>query len=95
MATAPNVSPYADGTYAGTGTSRRGNVSVSVTVASGKISNVTLTGVTTEYPVARIAGLPAQVVSRQSAQVDSVSGATYSAQAFRLAVQAALARASA
>jgi uncharacterized protein with FMN-binding domain len=93
-AAAPNVSPYADGTYTGTGSSRRGNVSVSLTVASGKITSVTITGVTTEYPVARIAGLPAQVVSRQSAQVDSVSGATYSAQAFRLAVQAALAKAS-
>jgi uncharacterized protein with FMN-binding domain len=95
VATAPNVSPYADGTYTGTGTSRRGNVSVSLTVAGGKITSVTITGVTTEYPVARIAGLPGQVVSRQSAQVDSVSGATYSAQAFRLAVQAALAKASA
>src|SRR5215470_11999483 len=61
----PNVSPYRDGTYSGTGTSRRGNVTVSLTVASGKISNVSITSVTTEYPVARIAALPGQVVSRQ------------------------------
>ena len=84
-----------DGTYSGTGTSRRGNVTVSVTVAGGKISNVSITSVTTQYPVSRISTLPGQVVSRQSAQVDNVSGATYSAQAFRLAVQAALAAASA
>jgi uncharacterized protein with FMN-binding domain len=93
--TAPSVSPYRDGTYTATGTSRRGNVTVSLTISGGKISNVSITSLTTEYPVARIAGLPAQVVSRQSAQVDNVSGATYSAQAFRLAVQAALAKASA
>jgi uncharacterized protein with FMN-binding domain len=92
---APNVSPYRDGTYSGTGTSRRGNVTVSLTVAGGKISNVSITSVTTQYPVSRIAALPGQVVSRQSGQVDNVSGATYSAQAFRIAVQAALAAASA
>ena len=89
----PIVSPYRDGTYSGTGTSRRGHVTV--TVAGGKISNVSITSVTTQYPVSRISTLPGQVVSRQSAQVDNVSGATYSAQAFRLAVQAALAAASA
>src|SRR5438477_8817719 len=42
----PNVSPYRDGTYSGTGTSRRGSVTVAVTVASGKISNVNITSVT-------------------------------------------------
>lgn len=86
---------YRDGTYTGSGTSRRGNVSVSVTIQSGRIANVTISSITTQYPVARIAALPAQVVARQSGQVDNVSGATYSAQAFSLAVQAALSTASA
>jgi len=93
--TAPAAAAYRDGTYTGTGTSRRGNVSVSITVQRGRIANVTISGVTTQYPVARIAGLPAQVVARQSGQVDNVSGATYSAQAFSLAVQAALSKAGA
>jgi len=84
---------YKDGTYSGTGTSRRGNVSVSVTVQSGRIATVTISNITTQYPVARIASLPAQVVARQSSQVDNISGATYSAQAFSTAVQAALAKA--
>jgi uncharacterized protein with FMN-binding domain len=84
---------YADGTYAGTGTSRFGNVSVSLTVQSGKIAGVTISRSTTSYPVSRIAGLPAQVVARQSAQVDRVSGATYSTQAFKQAVQQALTQA--
>ena len=93
--TAATTAAYRDGTYAGTGTSRRGDVTVSVTVQSGRIGNVTISSVTTQYPVSRIAALPAQVISRQTSQVDNVSGATYSAQAFRSAVQAALTKASA
>jgi uncharacterized protein with FMN-binding domain len=87
---APVVSPYKDGTYTGTGTSRRGDVTVSVTISGGRITAVNLTRVATEYPASAIASLPAQVVAKQSAQVNGVSGATYSAQAFRGAVQAAL-----
>jgi uncharacterized protein with FMN-binding domain len=89
------VSPYKDGTFSGTGTSRRGNVTVAVTIAGGRITNVSLTKVATEYPASAIASLPAQVVATQSAQVNGVSGATYSAQAFRSAVQAALQQAAA
>jgi uncharacterized protein with FMN-binding domain len=86
---------YQDGTYAGAGTSRFGNVEVAVTVQGGRIANVALTRVTTKYPASRIAALPGQVVSRQSAQIDNVSGATASAQAFRSAVQQALGKAAA
>jgi uncharacterized protein with FMN-binding domain len=81
---------YQDGTYSGMGTSRRGNVWVSVTVDSGRIELVSITRSTLQYPVRDIAGLPAQVVAKQSAQVDIVSGATYSSQAFRTAVSQAL-----
>jgi uncharacterized protein with FMN-binding domain len=92
---APVVSPYKDGTYTGTGTSRRGDVTVSVTISGGRITAVNLTRVATEYPASAISSLPAQVVAKQSAQVNGVSGATYSAQAFRGAVQAALQQATA
>jgi uncharacterized protein with FMN-binding domain len=92
---APSVTAYRDGTYSGTGTSRRGNVTVSVAISGGRISNVSITNVTTQYPVSRISSLPGQVIASQSSQVNSVSGATYSAQAFRLGVQAALQHASA
>jgi uncharacterized protein with FMN-binding domain len=84
---------YTDGTYTGSGTSRFGGVEVQVTVQAGKITNVALTRVTTKYPASRIAALPGQVVSRQTAQVDNVSGATASASAFRMAVQTALRKA--
>jgi len=90
-----SVSPYKDGTYSGTGTSRRGNISVAVTVSGGQITNVAITKVATEYPISAVQSLPAQVLARQSANVNGVSGATYSAQAFRGAVQAALQQASA
>ncbi|MCC6178560.1 MAG: FMN-binding protein [Chloroflexi bacterium] len=86
---------YRDGTYSGTGTSRRGGFTVAVTVQGGKIANVAVTRATTQYPMSRIAALPGQVVARQSAQVDNVTGATYSAQAFRQAVEQALVQAGA
>jgi uncharacterized protein with FMN-binding domain len=90
-----STSSYADGTYTGTGTSRFGNVTVSVTTSGGAISNVQITKVTTSYPVSRIASLPAQVVQKQTANVNVVSGATYSSQAFKQAVQQALSQATA
>jgi uncharacterized protein with FMN-binding domain len=90
-----SATAYRDGTYAGQGTSRRGGVSVSVTVQSGAITNVQITGVSTEYPVSRIASLPGAVVKQQTTNVNIVSGATYSSQAFKQAVQQALALAQA
>jgi uncharacterized protein with FMN-binding domain len=75
------------------GTSRRSNVQVSIAIQAGQIASVSITRATTEYPTRLIANLPSQVVARQSAQVDMVSGATYSSQAFRGAVLQALQRA--
>ncbi|MGI9148326.1 MAG: FMN-binding protein [Chloroflexota bacterium] len=84
---------YKDGTYTGQGSSRRGGVAVNVVVQGGRIASVTITQSTLQYPLRDIAGLPAQVVQRQSAQVDTVSRATYSSQAFRGAVTQALSKA--
>jgi uncharacterized protein with FMN-binding domain len=81
---------YRDGTYSGQGTSRRGDVWVSVQIQGGQIANVTITRSTLQYPLRDIANLPSQVVQRQSAQVDIVSRATYSSMAFRGAVSQAL-----
>ncbi|MBV8087392.1 MAG: FMN-binding protein, partial [Chloroflexi bacterium] len=47
-----------DGTYSGTGWSRHGSVSVSVTVQNGKITAAPITGVTTRYSQSVISGLP-------------------------------------
>jgi uncharacterized protein with FMN-binding domain len=104
-ATAPSGQPAAssaarqsgpslkDGIYTGLGTSRRGDVQVSLTVQAGRVASVNITGANTQYPTRFIAKLPGEVVSRQSAQIDIVGGATYSSLAFRGAVQQALQRA--
>lgn len=84
---------YRDGVYTGSGTSRFGGFDVAVTIQGSVITGVELTKVTTRYPAARIAQLPGQVVQRQSAAVDLVSGATNSSQAFKAAVTQALAKA--
>lgn len=81
---------YKDGTFTGQGTSRRGDVWVSVQVQGGQITNVSITRSTLQYPLRDIANLPSEVVQRQSAQVDIVSRATYSSMAFRGAVTQAL-----
>jgi uncharacterized protein with FMN-binding domain len=75
------------------GTSRRGDIRVSLAVQGGRIASVDITGATTQYPTRFIGNLPGEVVSRQSAQVDVIGGATYSLLAFRGAVQQALQRA--
>jgi uncharacterized protein with FMN-binding domain len=92
-AAAPTLAQYKDGTYAGTGSSRRGDIWVSVDVAGGRIAKVTITQSTLQFPLRDLAALPAEVVERQSAQVDIISRATYSSQAFRSAVSQALAQA--
>jgi uncharacterized protein with FMN-binding domain len=84
-----------DGAYTGVGNSRRGSIQAAVTVKAGRITNVAITGASTQYPVAWISALPGEVVATQSTQVDLVSGATYSSLAFQGAVQQALAQAQA
>ena len=97
-ASSPSAAPTTaagmkDGTYSGTGWSRHGSVSVSVTVQRGRIVSAPITGVTTRYSQSVIAGLPAKVVSAQSSRVDLVSGATDSSDAYVSAVNQALAQA--
>lgn len=83
-----------DGHYVGVGNGPVGSIRVALSVENGKIADVRIVASTMHYPTARIARLSAQVVERQSAGVDLVSGATYSSRAFRDAIADALARAS-
>ena len=82
-----------DGTYSGTGSNFLGDVSVAVTVASGRISQVQITACNMHYPEYWIDGLPAEVLAAQSTNIDFVSGATASSQAFTDAVTQALSQA--
>lgn len=85
---------YRDGRYVGYATGRHGSLEATVTVEGGKIAAVEISQCLTRYPCTRIGSLPGQVVSRQSAQVDYVSGATDSSRTFMQAVTNALASAS-
>ena len=90
---AADAASYRDGTYSATGTSQFGDVTVSLTLRRHRIVAVTITQCTTSYDQRWIAGLPGQVLARQSDGIDLVSGATYSSDAFHDAVQQALKRA--
>jgi uncharacterized protein with FMN-binding domain len=79
-----------DGTYTGWGTSRHGDIQATVQVKDGKIVLATITECLTRYSCSWIAPLPPQVLTRQSADVDIVSGATESTNAFYYAVIQAL-----
>ncbi|MQA86668.1 MAG: FMN-binding protein [Streptosporangiales bacterium] len=90
LAPAGRAGEYRDGTYTATARNKFGSVTVAVTIASGRISRVEITGSDTFYPQSYIDGLPDQVVTTQSADVPVVSGATASWQDFVQAVQQAL-----
>ncbi|MFP3126194.1 FMN-binding protein [Ectobacillus funiculus] len=81
---------YKDGTFTGTGMNRRGEMEVAVTLKKDKITDVQIINWGMHYSESDIAGLPDEVIQRQSANVDFVSGATYSSQAFTDAIQDAL-----
>jgi uncharacterized protein with FMN-binding domain len=84
---------YKDGTYTGWGTSRHGDIQAAVEIKGGRISNAYITLCLTRYSCSWIAALPPQVVVRQSPEVDFVSGATQSTNAFYYAVVEALSKA--
>ena len=86
---------WKDGTYTGWGFSRLGNIEAAVTIVGGRIESAIISQCRTRYSCGVIELLPGQVVQRQSPDVDYVSGATQSADAFFEAVVAALQKAKA
>lgn len=85
---------YKDGTFMGWGTSRHGDIQASVVIKEGRIISTAITQCRTRYSCSVIVHLPGQVIERQSATVDLVSGATESSDAFSDAIAAALMSAS-
>lgn len=83
-------SMYKNGTFTGTGMNRRGSISVNVTIQNDKITDVQISDWGMHYSESDVVGLPSEVIQYQSAQVQNVSGATYSTAAFADAVQEAL-----
>lgn len=84
---------YNDGTYLGWGTSRHGDIQASVKIEGGRFVAASIAQCWTRYSCSWVAHLPPQVVTRQSPDVDYVSGATESANAFYWAVIDALKKA--
>ena len=84
---------FKDGRYLGWGYCRHGDIQASVVVEAGRITSATIARCLTRYSCSWIDALPGQVVSRQSPEVDYVSGATESTDAFHDAVAEALSKA--
>jgi uncharacterized protein with FMN-binding domain len=88
---APAVpSEWKDGKYSGWGSCRHGDIQALVEIKGGRIVSAVVSSCRTVYSCDVISKVVPQVVTRQSADVDSVSGATQSADAFFWAVSSAL-----
>jgi uncharacterized protein with FMN-binding domain len=89
----PAASAWKDGTYYGWGTSRHGDIQAEVVIEGGRIAAATIAQCRTRYSCSVIDNLPPQVAMRQSPEVDYVSRATQSTNAFYYAVVEALGKA--
>jgi uncharacterized protein with FMN-binding domain len=87
------ASKWHDGVFAGWGSSRHGDIEATVEIRDGKIARAWISQCQTRYPCERIARIIPQVAERQSAEVDYVSGATQSSDAFYGGVVEALKKA--
>lgn len=74
------VGGYKDGTYEGTGIGFGGEITVSVTVADGRVTDIAVLSADGEDPAYYDQALAVldEIVSAQSTEVDTVSGATFS-----------------
>ena len=82
-----------DGTFSGWGTSRHGDIEAAVEIKNGHIVSAFIVQCLTQYSCSWVSALPPQVVTRQSPEVDYVSGATQSSNAFYYAIVEALKKA--
>jgi uncharacterized protein with FMN-binding domain len=91
-----NVSPapkWKDGSFSGWGKSPHGNIETTVVIKGGRIHSAVISQCRTRYSCSVIKELPPQVTQRQSPEVDYVSGATESTNAYYYALVEALAKA--
>jgi uncharacterized protein with FMN-binding domain len=86
----PEGAQFKDGVFYGWGTSRHGDIQAAVEIENGRIVGAYVSQCRTQYSCSWVSALPPEVVQRQSAEVDYVSGATQSSNAFYYAVMAAL-----
>jgi uncharacterized protein with FMN-binding domain len=91
---------YKDGTYTGTTVQHRyGSVTVSVTISGGKITNVTAQALdpgdrrSQSIDSQAVPIMKSEVLAANSANVQTLSGATYTTSAYITSLQSALAKA--
>lgn len=94
MAAVQDASAYKDGTYYGTGKGFAGNIKVKVDIAGGKISAISIVSTKDgDSYVKSASSLLDTIVEKQSTNVDTVSGATFSSRGIIAAVRSALSQA--
>lgn len=86
---------YADGVYTGSATGFGGTITVQVTIADGKIADISIVSAPGETPsyFNRAKAVVSSILSSGSPNVDTVSGATYSSTGIINAVKRALSQA--
>lgn len=83
---------YKDGIWTGTALGYNDNITVSVTISGGKITDISIISGYDDTPYYDWAKdtIPQSIIDTQSANVDTVSGATFSSEGIIQAVEAAL-----
>lgn len=86
---------YADGVYEGEGSGFGGTITVSVTIAGGELTDITVLSAEGEDAAyfQQAESVLAEMLAAQSAEVDTVSGATFSSGGLIAAVADALGKA--
>ncbi len=87
-----STSIYQDGTFEGTGEGFGGEIRIHLTVTSGRIADIQVLSAEKEDSsyLSMAEGIIADIIDAQSAEVDTISGATYSSAGIRQAVMQAL-----
>jgi len=87
---APAHKPWLDGYYTGWGQSRHGDIQAFVTIEAGRITNAGVASCETRYPCSVIEDILLQPIALQGPDVDRVSRATESADAYYTGLVVAL-----
>lgn len=94
IAAVQDASTYKDGTYYGTGKGFAGTMKVKVDISGGKIASISIVSTKDGDSYVKIASsLLDTIVEKQSTNVDTVSGATFSSRGIIAAVRSALSQA--
>lgn len=94
IAAVQDASAYKDGTYYGTGKGFAGTMKVKVDISGGKIVSISIVSTKDGDSYVKIASsLLDTIVEKQSTNVDTVSGATFSSRGIIAAVRSALSQA--